>query len=100
MLFGAYDRVEVAHLLANECADNLGIPRIDRTALLERVRFAVLKMRGGSTTGLKAEIESAKLDWRAVVRRAGFAAARNAHLEWYPVAETALAAEARKAKRR
>jgi len=97
VLFRDGERVVVAHLLASECGDNLRVPLIDRADLLEKIRFAVLKLSGGSFGELQTLVEAAKLDWRDLVRRAGFAEAHDAHRDWYPTtAEPALAADAQK----
>src|SRR6266481_3123978 len=97
LLFTPADRVAVAHLLANECADNLRLPSVGRDTLLERIRFSVLRLSGGDAGRLQSLIDAAKSDRRDLIKEAGFADSWTSHRAWYPASvEQARPADARK----
>ena len=84
VVFPGNDRVDVTELLAHECAENLHLSHIGRATLIERIRFAVLKVSRGDVDELRRQVDLAKRDWRKVLAAAGFADSPDAHLEWYP----------------
>ena len=84
VLFPGSDRLRVTKLLAEECAENLHLSHIGRAALVERIRFAVLKLSAGNIDELRRHVEVAKTDWRDVLVAAGFAESLTEHLEWHP----------------
>jgi len=51
---------------------------------LERIRFAVLKLSGGSQFALLYALRCAQIDWRDVLAAAGFADSTTAHEAWAP----------------
>ena len=76
-------------------ADTLG------AAGIERVRWAVLKISGGSPDRLRAAVGLAQRDRRDALVDAGFAGDVRAHLGWLADAEPAAAVDrGRKAGRR
>lgn len=83
LLFG--DQAAAAQtVLEAECGDNLPFCEDATPESLERIRFAVLKMSGGSLSGLLGAVALAKTDWRDVLVAAGFATDLSAHLAWKP----------------
>jgi hypothetical protein len=58
---------------------------------IERVRFAVLKIGGGSLDRLWTAVKLAQSDWRDVVVVAGFGDDVPAHLRWLADALASLA---------
>lgn len=73
---------EAAQLLAEERGENLPFADTLAPADLERIRFAVLKISGGSLDRLWEAIELAQIDWRDALAGAGFANNITAHLCW------------------
>ena len=74
----------VAELLREHCGPTLPLVAATDpkwTALVERVRFAVLRLSCGDRTKLDAAIASAHVDWRDVLLAAGFGGP-DAHLQW------------------
>ena len=87
-LFSPEEHERVAKLLEEECGSNLPFFDGAEQRQLDRIRFAVLKLSGGSVEKLESEIELAKIDWRDTLVAAGFAESVDAHLEWSPEAGT------------
>jgi hypothetical protein len=56
----------------------------DRSAGLERICFAVLKLSQGQLPQLQRAIDLAKQDWRDALVAADFANDIKAHLSWWP----------------
>lgn len=83
-LFAASDREAADRLLANECADNLPLWVATDAQGLERIRFAVLRLSGGSLAELERAVRMAQVDWRDVLVAAGFAHDPRAHETWSP----------------
>jgi len=83
-VFPGADRKLVRQLLEQDCADTLPSWRKATPSGLERIRFAVLKLSGGTLDGLRTAIGQAHTDWRDVLVAAGFADAVDAHLAWRP----------------
>ena len=76
----------VIELLEQECGS--GLPGVDAgdpqwAPLVQRVRFAVLKVSGGDLTRLKSAIDMARQDWRDLLMEADFAEPKD-HLRWTP----------------
>ena len=80
ILFGPNDIELVSSLLTDECGPNL----TEYPELLERIRFAVLKLSRGDLNALQRAIDLAKLDWRDALVAAGFADDIRAHESWWP----------------
>jgi hypothetical protein len=80
MLFGPDDIEFVASLLTDECGSNL----TEHRGLLERIRFAVLKLSHGDLNALGRAIDLAKRDWRDALVAAGFGDDTKAHESWWP----------------
>ncbi len=80
ILFGPNDIELVSSLLTDECGPNL----TEYPELLERIRFAVLKLSRGDLNALQRAIDLAKLDWRDVLVCAGFGDDIKAHESWWP----------------
>jgi hypothetical protein len=70
-------------LLIEECGDNL-TSNPNFVELIERIRFAVLKLSHGDLNALGRAIDLAKLDRRDVLVAAGFANDLAAHESWWP----------------
>ncbi len=79
-LFPAERRAEVADLLVSRCGEDPFSS--DRMAEIERIRFAVLRISGGSIDRLRAAIALARIDWRDALVGAGFGDDTRAHLRW------------------
>ena len=92
-LFPAAQRAEVAGLLAAKCGRTLPFADTLGAAGIERVRFAALKISGGSLDRLWAAVELAQQDWRDALVGAGFADDPRAHLAWLSEAEPGAAAD-------
>ena len=80
ILFGPNDIELVSSLLTDEC----GLSLTEYPELLERIRFAVLKLSRGDLNALQRAIDLAKLDWRDVLVCAGFGDDIKAHESWWP----------------
>jgi len=84
ILFDAVQRDVARALLETQCADNLPFCEQSDMFALERLRFAVLKLAGGSLARLQREIDQAKLDWRDTLVAADFGNDLKAHERWLP----------------
>jgi hypothetical protein len=80
ILFGPNDIERVSSLLTDECGPNL----TEYPELLERIRFAVLKLSYGDLDALGRAIDLAKRDWRDALVAAGFGDDNKAHESWWP----------------
>ena len=80
ILFRPNDIELVSSLLTDECGPNL----TEYSELLERIRFAVLKLSHGNLNALGRAIDLAKVDWRDVLVAAGFGDDIKAHESWWP----------------
>jgi len=83
------DEALASVVLENECAEKLPMQEHATPESLERIRFAVLKLSGGTREGLADAIRLAKTDWRDLLVAAGFADDVNAHLAWTPALRAA-----------
>lgn len=81
-LFPEARRAEVTQLLTTECGENLPVSGILGVTGVERVRFAVLKISGGSWDRLVSAVELAQSDWRDALVGAGFGDDVSAHHQW------------------
>ena len=81
-LFPAGQRAEVGELLASACSRNLPSAETLGPAGVERVRFAVLKISGGSLERLRTAVAQAQFDWRGTLVGAAFGNDPRAHLAW------------------
>jgi hypothetical protein len=80
MLFRSDDVELVSSLMINECGAHL----TKYPELLERIRYAVLKLSHGDLDALQRAIDIAKRDWRDALVFAGFANSLKAHESWWP----------------
>jgi len=80
ILFRPNDIQLVSSLLTDECGPSL----TKYPELLERIRFAVLKLSHGDLNALQQAIDLAKSDWRDALVAAGFADDIKAHESWWP----------------
>ena len=80
ILFRPNDIQLVSSLLTDECGPSL----TKYPELLERIRFAVLKLSPGDLNALQQAIDLAKSDWRDALVAAGFADDIKAHESWWP----------------
>ena len=71
-------------ILEHECAEDLPLWCDTTGTGLERIRFAVLKLSGGSLDSLVEATCLAQTDWRDALVAAGFADDVDAHLAWSP----------------
>jgi hypothetical protein len=83
-LFPAGQWSSVEKLLRDQCGDNLPLIKTSSVDLVERIRFAVLKLSQGDLNKLRRHIEGAQHDWRDVLMASGFAHRLDAHKEWRP----------------
>ena len=79
-LFSVDDLDAAKTLLEQDCGQNITKP----PTLIERVRFAVLKISGGTLEGLIDAIVLAQTDWRDALVSAGFADNPGQHKAWWP----------------
>ncbi len=82
-VFGGAGRAEARHLLIEDCAELPGWHSRSPEGL-ERIRFAVLKISGGTIAGLVDAIYLAQTDWRDALVAAGFGHDVSAHDSWWP----------------
>jgi hypothetical protein len=78
------EAARVAETLERVCNDDLplvGKPTPTNTNV-ERVRYAVLKLSGGTAEGFGKSIELAERDWRDVLVFAGFGNSLTEHRRW------------------
>lgn len=69
-------------LLINECGNNLPFEEECDSEELERIHFAAIKASNGDIEQLKSVVNTARLDWRDLLVRAGFATNTEAHTIW------------------
>ena len=88
-MFPAADWRRAGGLLESGCAENLPLVREHNPTpqSLERLRFAVIKLSGGSINKLRETLVIAQHDWRDVLMAAGFGHSLEEHNRW---AETIL----------
>jgi hypothetical protein len=79
-LFAPEDREEVRGLLVNECGENIPMWK---SAGLERLRFAALKLSEGKVDRVRSWVNEAKIDFRDVLMAAGFGDAES-YKTWMP----------------
>jgi hypothetical protein len=82
-LFTQSDRPIVERILVERVGANLPLVA-DDADLVERVRYAVLKLSGGDVQDLERHVGVACVDWRDVLVAAGFGRDPRAHLKWNP----------------
>jgi hypothetical protein len=87
-LFRGDEREAARRRLEEECAEDVPGWSDPTPEGLERLRFAVLEISGGSTTGLECALELARKDWRDALVAAGFADDPKAHESWWPGSAT------------
>jgi hypothetical protein len=80
ILFRPHDIDLVSALLIDACGTNL----TEYPELLERIRFAVLKLSQGDLNALERAIDLAKRDWRDALLGAGFGEDIKVHESWWP----------------
>jgi hypothetical protein len=71
-------------LLETECGSNLPLMGDDKSAELDRIRFAAVRLSAGQLSSLREAIQLAQTDWRDLLVAADFADDVNAHEEWQP----------------
>jgi hypothetical protein len=82
-LFPAGDWATVESLLIERCGSNLPLVN-DWPQLVERIRYAVLKLSAGRISELGRHLDVACTDWRDVLVAAGFGDDSRVHLAWFP----------------
>lgn len=83
-LFPGESASVVADFLLRECGDNLPLVQPDSVLLVERIRFAVIRLSAGDRGELSRHVAAAKTDWRDVLMAAGFGENIAVHLQWNP----------------
>lgn len=81
------NEAQVSEYLEAQCGATLPGVRADDPQwhrLVQRVRFAVLRISNGDIDALKAAVDRAHVDWRDTLVAAGFAESVDAHLAWSP----------------
>lgn len=81
-VFAPEDRDAAAALLVAGCGRNL--PFLEEQDDFDRLRFAALKLSGGTLHGLAEAVALAKLDWRDLLVASGFGDDFTAHERWHP----------------
>jgi hypothetical protein len=84
LLFAPEHQATVQTILRDECGNNLPLLRSSDALAMDRVRFAALKLSGGSLDKLREAVQLARTDWRDLLVEAGFADDPNAHRSWLP----------------
>jgi hypothetical protein len=82
LLFSPADQIEVRTILLEECGTNIAGWK---SAGLERLHFAVLKISKGDLARLKQAVNLAKEDFRDVLMAAGFADGEHKYIQWLPM---------------
>ena len=82
-IFTDGERRLVVSLLINQCGNNLPFLEKSNSTDLERFRFAMLKLSGGSLRKLEQQVQLAKSDWREMLVVAGFANDIEEHQKWF-----------------
>jgi hypothetical protein len=75
---------EASELIQKHCGFSLPLMQTTNPDHYDRIRFAVIKLSGGSMTTLREMITASHVDWRDVLNGAGFAWDEEAHLRWNP----------------
>jgi hypothetical protein len=70
-LFAPGDWSTVEELLIHRCGNTLPFLDASHGRLAERIRFAVLKLSGGTLEDLRRAIDEAQVDWRDTLVAAG-----------------------------
>jgi hypothetical protein len=84
LLFPHTERDLVRAMLVVECGNNLpGLEKVD-SKVMDRFRFAALKLSEGEVSKLKKALALAKTDWRDLLMAAGFGESLSAHESWQP----------------
>ena len=84
ILFSASEQELVRSLLVSECGNNLpGLQDAD-SEMMDRFRFAVLKLSEGDLSELDKALRLANTDWRDLLMAAGFGESLTAHESWLP----------------
>lgn len=81
-LFSRQNRDAAARLLVERCGTTLPSCADESSHGLERIRFAALKVSGGSLERLRAAVARAGVDWRDLLVEADFADDAHAHERW------------------
>jgi hypothetical protein len=76
------EAAQAAQLLVERCGQNLPFMQDRDEHQLERIRFAALKISGGSLQKLDEAIGIAQRDWRDVLVWAGFGNSLTEHERW------------------
>ncbi|MBL8215271.1 MAG: hypothetical protein JNK87_31415 [Bryobacterales bacterium] len=82
-LFPQEYRQEAEQLLFNRCG-RVNIDSAVSAADVERIRTAALKVSNGKIGALLQAIQLAQVDYRDLLRSAGFSQDAEAHLTWEP----------------
>lgn len=81
-IFPISEQAIVCELLKNDCGNNLPFLSTADEIVLERFRFAALKLSEGNLDKLRRACEVAKVDWRDLLVAAGFGHEVKAHEKW------------------
>ena len=78
------EAANVAEALERECNDDLPLvgAATPENTNVERIRYAVLKLSGGTMEGFAKSMELARRDWRDVLVFAGFGNSLTEHRRW------------------
>lgn len=83
-LFQGRDLRVASRMLLEECGGGLPMSSSFGESAYERIRFAVLKVSGGTLSGMERAVSLANTDWRDLLIEAGFAKDVTAHERWFP----------------
>lgn len=83
-LFRGSDRALVSRRLVEECGHLLPLSGRMTADSFQRIRFAVLKVSGGTIAGFERALASGNQDWRDLLVEADFAHDTESHKRWSP----------------
>lgn len=83
-LFFGDEREGERRLLEQDCAENIVGSNGASPKGLKRLRFAVIRISGGTLEGLADAIALAQTDWRDALVSAGFGDDPKLHETWWP----------------
>jgi len=82
ILFMKEDQETACKMITDECGQNLPFLKNADEFMLERFRFAALKLSNGNVSKLREAVDLGKKDWRDLLVWAQFENSLTIHCEW------------------